>query len=49
MCTFIHQNVAENVAIFWDISTCSQYVNRSFGGIYHLHLRGRILDEEEIS
>jgi hypothetical protein len=26
-----------NVAIFWDIPPCSFYVNRRFGGTYHLH------------
>jgi hypothetical protein len=30
-----------NVAIFWDIAPCSRYVNRCFGGTYHLHLQGR--------
>jgi hypothetical protein len=28
-----------NVAIFWDIEPCSPYVNRRFGGTYHLHLQ----------
>jgi hypothetical protein len=30
------------VAIFWDIARCSQYVNRRFGGTYHLHLQHAI-------
>jgi hypothetical protein len=29
-----------NLAIFWDVEPCSLYVNRRFGGIYHLHLQG---------
>jgi hypothetical protein len=28
--------VVMNVTIFWDTVPCSQYVNRSFGGTYHL-------------
>jgi hypothetical protein len=32
--------VAMNVATFWDIAPCSPYVNRCFGGKYHLHLQG---------
>jgi hypothetical protein len=29
--------------IFWDITPCSPLsFNRRFGGIYHLHLQGRI-------
>jgi uncharacterized protein YjhX (UPF0386 family) len=35
MCTKI------NVAIFLDTAMCSPYVNRRFGGMYHLHLQGR--------
>jgi hypothetical protein len=31
------------VAIFWDIALCSLYTDQRFGGIYHLHLQGRIL------
>jgi hypothetical protein len=27
-------------AIFWDIAPCSPYMNRRFGGTYHLHLQG---------
>jgi hypothetical protein len=30
-----------NVTIFWDIAPCSPYVNRRFGGTYHLYLQGR--------
>jgi hypothetical protein len=29
-----------NVAIFWNLAPCSPYVNRRFGGTYHLHLQG---------
>jgi hypothetical protein len=29
------------VAIFWDIAPCSLYMNRRFGGTYHLYLQGR--------
>jgi hypothetical protein len=32
---------ATNVTIFWDISPCSPYGNRCFGGNYDLHLQGR--------
>jgi hypothetical protein len=28
-------------AIFWYIAPCSTYMNRRFGGTYHLHLQGR--------
>jgi hypothetical protein len=28
--------VVMNVAIFWDIVLCSSYVNRRFGGKYHI-------------
>jgi hypothetical protein len=31
----------EDVAIFWDILPNSPYVNRRFGGTYHLHLQCR--------
>jgi hypothetical protein len=29
------------VAIFWNIAPYSSYVNRRFGGTYHLHFQGR--------
>jgi hypothetical protein len=29
------------VAIFFDKALCSQYMNQSFKGIYHLHLHGK--------
>jgi hypothetical protein len=29
--------VVMNVALFWDIAPCSPYVNRRFGGIYHIY------------
>jgi hypothetical protein len=28
----------EEVAIFWDIASCSPYVNRRFGGMYYPHV-----------
>jgi hypothetical protein len=31
--------VVTNVAIFWDIAPCSSYMNRCFGGTYHLYLQ----------
>jgi hypothetical protein len=36
-----------NVAIFWDIASCSQYMNQHFGGMYRLHLQCRKLAEQE--
>jgi hypothetical protein len=38
-----------NVAIFWDLAPCSPYVNRRFGGTYHLHLQGRKSLRQETS
>jgi hypothetical protein len=38
-----------NVAIFWAIAPCSAYVNKRFGGTYHLHLQGRKSAEQETS
>jgi hypothetical protein len=38
-----------NVAIFWDIQSCSPYVNRRFGGTFHLHLQGRKSAEQDTS
>jgi hypothetical protein len=38
-----------NVTIFWDIASCSTYVNLRFEGTYHLHLQGRKLAEQETS
>jgi hypothetical protein len=32
-------------AVFWDMATCSSFVNRRFGGVYRLHLRGRKIRE----
>jgi hypothetical protein len=37
-----------NVAILWDMPPQSPYVNRRFGGTYHLHLQGRISAQQEI-
>jgi hypothetical protein len=36
-------------AIFRDIAPCSPYVDRCFGGTYHLHLQGRKSAEQETS
>jgi hypothetical protein len=41
--------VVMNVAIIWGIASCSPYVNRHFGGKYHLHLHGRKSAEQETS
>jgi hypothetical protein len=27
-------------AVFWDVAPCRYFVNRRFGGTYHLHLQG---------
>jgi hypothetical protein len=35
------------VGIFWYISQCSPYVNRSLGETYHLHLQGRKSAEQK--
>jgi succinylglutamate desuccinylase len=35
--------------MFWDIAPCSRYMNRRFGGTYHLHLQGRKSAEKETS
>jgi hypothetical protein len=35
--------------IFWDIAPCSPYIKRRFGGMYHLHLQGKITAEQETS
>jgi hypothetical protein len=32
-----------DAAILWDITPCSPYVKRRFGGTYHLHLQGLFL------
>jgi hypothetical protein len=53
-CTFLnlcrtwgpHSGSYENCH-FWDIALCSPYTNRRLGGIYHLHLQGRNLAEQE--
>jgi hypothetical protein len=39
--------VVMNVAMFCDIAPCCSYVNRRFGGIYHLHLQGRKSTKKE--
>jgi hypothetical protein len=41
--------VVMNVAILWDITPSSSYVNRRFGGTYYLRLQGRNLVEQETS
>jgi hypothetical protein len=33
--------VIMNAAIFWDITPCSPYMNRRFGGTFNLYLQGR--------
>jgi hypothetical protein len=38
-----------NVAIFWDIASCSAYVSRRFGGTYDLRLQGGKSAEQETS
>jgi hypothetical protein len=38
-----------NIAIFWDTSPYSPYVNRRFGGMHHLHLQGRKSAEQKTS
>jgi hypothetical protein len=35
------------VAIFWDTALRSPYMNRRFGGKYHLHPQGRKSAEKE--
>jgi hypothetical protein len=37
-----------NVALFWDVDPCGPYVNRSFGGTFHLNLQSRKLAEKEV-
>jgi hypothetical protein len=39
--------MAMNIAIFWDAALCNPYVNRRFGGTYHLHLERRKSTEKE--
>jgi hypothetical protein len=39
--------VVMSVAFFWYIAPRSPYVNGRFGGLYRLHLQGRILAEQE--
>jgi hypothetical protein len=41
--------VVTNVAIFLDIAPCIPYVNRRFGGTYHLYFQGRKSAEQETS
>jgi hypothetical protein len=38
-----------NVAILWDTAPSSPYVNRRFGGMYHLHVQCRKSAEQENS
>jgi hypothetical protein len=35
------RNQFTNVVTFWDVASCSPYVNRHFGGTYHFHLQGK--------
>jgi hypothetical protein len=39
--------VVMNVAIIKDIAPCSPYINRRFGGTYHLHHQGKKSAEQE--
>jgi hypothetical protein len=32
-------------AVFWDVAQCSSFLNRRFGGTYHLHLQSREIYE----
>jgi hypothetical protein len=34
----VNELMLMNVAFNWHIALCSPYVNRRFGGTYHLHL-----------
>jgi hypothetical protein len=45
----IEQLYKLNVATYRDISPCSPYVNRCFGGTYHFHLQGTKSAEQETS
>jgi hypothetical protein len=38
-----------NIASFWDRVQCNLYVNRRFGGTYHLQLQDRKSAEQETS
>jgi hypothetical protein len=35
------KNMSMKNAVFWDVAPCRSYVNRRFGGTYHLYLQGR--------
>jgi hypothetical protein len=41
--------VVMNAAIFWDMTSCSSYVNRRFRGAYQLHIQGRKSVEQDTS
>jgi hypothetical protein len=41
------QSCSKNVQIFWDVAPYRLFVNRHFGGKYHLHLQGRKSAEQE--
>jgi hypothetical protein len=43
----MHLNL--NVAIFWDVTLCSPYVNQRFVGTYHPYIQGRKSAEQETS
>jgi hypothetical protein len=38
-----------SATIFWDTVPCSPYVNLSFGGTYHPHIKGRESAEQDTS
>jgi hypothetical protein len=42
-----HTNL--QVPIFWDTAPCSRYINRLFGGIYHLRFHGQKSAEQDSS
>jgi hypothetical protein len=39
--SFSSQNLLLKNAVFWDVVPCRYFVNRHFGGTYHLHLQDR--------
>jgi hypothetical protein len=45
----LHSDKLLNVRIFWDIAPCNSYMNKCFGGTYHLYLQGRISAYQETS
>jgi hypothetical protein len=35
--------------VFWNVVPCRSWVNRRFGGMYHLHLQGRKIREQVVA